>query len=62
VLETSRLYSREAKQVSAGINANVLLAAFLPVTAIVGFVGGRVYGSRRTTHGTREMSPMIDVE
>jgi hypothetical protein len=46
-----RLYSQEgAKNESAmGASANFVLAAFLPVTGIVAFVGGRVYGNRRNS-------------
>lgn len=56
-----RLYSTKAKQFNAASNSNFLLAAFLPVTAIVGFVGGRVFGSRRTARNT-QMLPVPDVE
>jgi hypothetical protein len=55
VLETSRLYSKQGmkKQFTAG-STNLILAAFVPVTAIVGFVGGKIFGSRRATRSTRE--------
>lgn len=55
-IEPERLYSAKKAALGQSVMAgsvNVLLAAFLPVTAIVGFVGGRFYGNRRTTQ-TRE--------
>lgn len=58
----ARLYSEEKTTVPAASSTNLLLAAFLPVTAIVGFVGGRMYGKGRTTHATREFAPMSNVE
>merc|ERR1712194_554760 len=59
MLATSRLYSEKKKdakdQTAIGASANLLLAAFLPVTAIVGFVGGRFYANRRaSTEQARE--------
>lgn len=42
-----RLFSKQGVfRQNAGSNTNVLLLAFLPVTAIVGFVGGRMYATR----------------
>jgi hypothetical protein len=44
------------KSESAPSYTNLILGAFLPVTAIVGFVGGRLY-SRRTYTSTRVIVP-----
>lgn len=47
-----RLYSMKGQQVgfgNAGGFTNIVLGAFLPLTAIVGFFGGRFYGSRTQT-------------
>jgi len=57
-----RLYSAKVKKVNASSTTNLLLAAFLPVTAIVGFIGGRVFGSRRSARSTHTMVPVPDVE
>lgn len=43
----TRLYSQTAKvQTAAGSSANVVLAAFLPITAIAAFVGGKYHANR----------------
>jgi len=57
----ARLYSNEGKATApvASSPTTLLLAAFLPVTAIVGFMGGRMYGNSRAT---REVSPMMSAE
>jgi len=53
--EESRLYAQDGVKVAGIPAANFVLAAFLPVTAIVGFVGGRFYAGRRArTEQTRE--------
>merc|ERR1712139_383887 len=48
----ARLYEQNGKVPSG--NANLILGAFLPVTAIVGFVGGRYYASNRASGEARE--------
>lgn len=50
----ARLFSfkKQKKQSALGGSSNLILAAFLPLTAIVSFVGGRFYANRRT--GTEE--------
>lgn len=50
ILDTGRLYSEDAAKTKTvmGASPNFLLAAFLPVTAIVSFVGGRSYANRRS--------------
>jgi len=55
--DVGRLYATGAKsQASVGVSANLLLAAFLPVTAIASFVGGRFYANRATgTEQAREI-------
>jgi len=54
----SRLYSDDADGKATGVNANLVLGAFLPVTAIVSFVGGRFFASRRSrATQTREVTP-----
>jgi len=52
-VQVPRLYSNEENddgkkkdEASAPISMNLMLGAFLPVTAIVGFVGGRVFATR----------------
>jgi len=53
--EGTRLYAQDGVKVAGIPAANFVLAAFLPVTAIVGFVGGRFYAGRRArTEQTRE--------
>jgi len=53
--EAARLYEQDGVKVAGVPVANVVLGAFLPVTAIVGFIGGRVYATRRArTEQTRE--------
>jgi hypothetical protein len=53
---SSRLYAQDGVKVASIPAANFVLAAFLPVTAIVGFVGGRFYAGRRArTEQTREL-------
>jgi len=53
--EAARLYAQDGVKVAGVPVANVVLGAFLPVTAIVGFIGGRVYATRRArTEQTRE--------
>jgi hypothetical protein len=44
--QTGRLYEEDKKE-KDGNSINLILGAFLPVTAIAAFVGGRVYASRR---------------
>jgi len=58
-----RLYSKNRKIVApaAGLPTNLILAAFLPVAALVGFVGGRAYSARRSNRPTRELAPMTDI-
>jgi len=54
--EGTRLYAQDGVKVAGIPAANFVLAAFLPVTAIVGFVGGRFYAGRRArTEQTREL-------
>jgi len=50
VLNSGRLYSKGEgqTQTAMGSTTNLLLAAFLPVTAIVSFVGGRRYANRHS--------------
>jgi hypothetical protein len=51
-----RLYEEDQKQAYAGNTLNLFLGAFLPVTAIAGFVGGRIYANRREQYEqTREI-------
>jgi len=53
--EGTRLYAQDGVKVAGVPVANFVLGAFLPVTAIVGFVGGRFYAGRRArTEQTRE--------
>merc|ERR1711924_587206 len=53
--EASRLYAQDGVKVAGVPVANFVLGAFLPITAIVGFVGGRFYAGRRArTEQTRE--------
>jgi hypothetical protein len=53
--QEARLYEQDGVKVAGVPVANVVLGAFLPVTAIVGFIGGRVYATRRArTEQTRE--------
>jgi len=53
--EGTRLYVQDGVKVAGVPVANFVLGAFLPVTAIVGFVGGRFYAGRRArTEQTRE--------
>jgi hypothetical protein len=61
---TARLYSNDSKVAAQGASSptTLLLAAFLPVTAIVGFMGGRMYGNGRASRTTRELSPMTSAE
>jgi hypothetical protein len=50
-----RLYAQDGVKVAGVPVANFVLGAFLPITAIVGFVGGRFYAGRRVrTEQTRE--------
>jgi len=53
-MPTPRLYE-EKGQIMANSSFNLILGAFLPVTAIVGFVGGRFYANRRGVEGAREV-------
>jgi hypothetical protein len=50
-----RLYAQgqSGNTVSSGISSNLVLVAFLPITAIVSFVGGRWHATRR--YATREV-------
>merc|ERR1712216_394618 len=58
--QQQRLYEGE-KQEDGKNNMNLILGAFLPVTAIVSFIGGRVFASRRAqADQTREF--MSDTE
>merc|ERR1711924_327693 len=53
--QTQRLYAQDGVKVAGVPVANFVLGAFLPITAIVGFVGGRFYAGRRArTEQTRE--------
>merc|ERR1719335_1250924 len=53
--QTQRLYAQDGVKVAGVPVANFVLGAFLPITAIVGFVGGRFYAGRRArTDQTRE--------
>merc|ERR1740127_303596 len=53
--EGTRLYAQDGVKVAGVPVANFVLGAFLPITAIVGFVGGRFYAGRRArTEQTRE--------
>merc|ERR1719506_462046 len=53
--EQTRLYAQDGVKVAGVPVANFVLGAFLPITAIVGFVGGRFYAGRRArTEQTRE--------
>jgi len=55
IMQGQRLYAQDDVKVAGIPVANFVLGAFLPVTAIVGFVGGRFYGGRRArTEQTRE--------
>lgn len=58
--QVPRLYEMNGQGQSAGF-ANMVLGAFLPVTAIVGFAAGRVYGRRATQHQSRQL-PLSDTE
>jgi hypothetical protein len=53
--QQQRLYVQDGVKVAGVPVANFVLGAFLPITAIVGFVGGRFYAGRRArTEQTRE--------
>jgi len=55
IMQEQRLYAQDGVKVAGIPVANFVLGAFLPVTAIVGFVGGRFYAGRRArTEQTRE--------
>jgi len=55
IMQGQRLYAQDGVKVAGIPVANFVLGAFLPVTAIVGFVGGRFYAGRRArTEQTRE--------
>jgi len=55
IMQQQRLYAQDGVKVAGIPVANFVLGAFLPVTAIVGFVGGRFYAGRRArTEQTRE--------
>jgi len=45
--QVNRLYEKGGKSRITASSTNIVLAAFLPVTAIVAFVGGRYYANRR---------------
>ena len=45
--QTGRLYESEKDDGKKKNDMSILLGALLPVTAIVGFIGGRVYSNRR---------------
>jgi len=55
-VQVPRLYEQDAQQVNTpSASANLMLGAFLPVTAIVSFVGGRFYANRQSrVEQTRE--------
>jgi len=55
-VQVPRLYEQDAQQVNTpSASANLMLGAFLPVTAIVSFVGGRFYANRQArVEQTRE--------
>jgi len=50
-VQQPRLFELDGKAPTS--SANLILGAFLPVTAIVGFIGGRLYAGRRSQQ-TRE--------
>ena len=54
--QVPRLYEQNAQEVNiASVSPNLMLGAFLPVTAIVSFVGGRFYANRQArVEQTRE--------
>jgi len=52
-MQMPRLYEVNGKLASS--STNLLLGAFLPVTAIVGFIGGRIYANNRATTMAREI-------
>jgi len=55
VVPAQRLYVEDdAPQTASPVSSNLVLGAFLPLTAVVSFVGGRFYASRRT-HEAVEM-------
>lgn len=63
IVDEPRLYSVQGKQIGLP-STNILLVAFLPVTAIVSFVGGRFAGRRpvRETYApvTHQLEPMFE--
>merc|ERR1711959_591511 len=46
--EVPRLFEQDGNKVAGSSSMNLVLGAFLPVTAIVSFVGGRFYANRRS--------------
>jgi len=55
-VQVPRLYEQDSEEAQApSASANLMLGAFLPVTAIVSFVGGRFYSNRQSrVEQTRE--------
>jgi len=55
-VQVPRLYEQDSQEVNTpSASANLMLGAFLPVTAIVSFVGGRFYANRQSrVEQTRE--------
>jgi len=55
-VQVPRLYEQDSEKANApSASANLMLGAFLPVTAIVSFVGGRFYSNRQSrVEQTRE--------
>jgi len=55
-VEVPRLYAQDSQEVNtASVSPNLMLGAFLPVVAIVSFVGGRFYANRQVrVEQTRE--------
>jgi hypothetical protein len=47
IMEPGRLYEQGSKSRTTTSSLNIVLGAFLPVTAIVAFAGGRFYANRR---------------
>jgi len=67
-IQTPRLYEDDSEGAKHDgsilpMSPNLMLAAFLPVTAIVGFVGGRIFGGRRSrAEQTRETRAIVEQE
>lgn len=53
--QVPRLFEQDGKKAAGTSSMNLVLGAFLPITAIVSFVGGRFYANHRSrTEQTRE--------